>query len=84
MLCILIPLGGAGFGIYKVWTTELTDAASTGLTALCGVVALILEYIVFKVLYENWFCELQREKIVEREKKRLEDKYPKIQWKKEN
>ncbi len=79
VLCILVPLGGAGFGIYKVWTTELTDAASAGLTALCGVVVIILEYIVFKVLYENWFCELQRERIVEREKRRLEDKYPKIQ-----
>lgn len=78
-LCILVPLGAAGFGIYKVWMTELTDAASTGLTALCGVIAVILEYIVFKVLYENWFCELKREAIVEREKKKLEDKYPRIQ-----
>lgn len=76
--CILIPLAIAGVGIYKAWTMQLPPNFSEIITAICGLLGLILEFVVFKLFYENWFCELKTEKIEEREKKKLEKKYPPV------
>lgn len=79
VFCLLTPLAAAGFGIYKAWNTQLPDNAPEIITAICGVVGIVLEYVIFKVFYENWFCELKLEKIEEREKKKLEKKYPPVE-----
>lgn len=70
--CVLIPLAAAGFGIYTVWNTQLPEKTPEIITAICAVIVAVLEFVVIKVFYENWFCELKTEKIEEREKKKLE------------
>ena len=79
ILCVLIPLAIAAYGIYKAWNTQLPDKAPEIITAICGVVGLLLEFVVFKVFYENWFCELKIDKIEEREKKKLDKIYPRVE-----
>lgn len=79
ILCVLIPLALAAFGIYKAWNTQLPENAPEIITTICSLLGLLLEFVVFKVFYENWFCELKTDKIEEREKKRLERKYPNVE-----
>ena len=44
-------------------------------TIIMGTIGFIFEFIVIKLCYTNWFCELKIDKIEEREKKKLEKKY---------
>jgi hypothetical protein len=48
-------------------------------TVAIALATFVLEGIIMKVCYENWFCELKTDKIIEREIKKLERKYPLVE-----
>lgn len=58
---------------------KLAEGTSLALTIAVGGITALIEFLLIKVFYENWFCELKIEKIEEREKKKLEKKYPSVE-----
>ena len=79
-LMILAPIGGAIYLIHRVVTGQMSLIIPEWLSAIIiAAIAFALDTIVMKVFYENWFCELKTDRIEEREKGRLEKKYPPVE-----
>ena len=77
---IIIPAGCALFFIVMILTGKMKIEVPEWISALLVAgVAFFLEKVIIDVCYGNWFCELKIEKIEEREKKKLDKKYPPIE-----
>lgn len=78
LLTILLPLCAVGYVIYMILTGALQENKLNLLGTVGGIITGIWEFAVYKLLYENCFCELKLDKLVECERNKLEEKYPKV------
>lgn len=74
-LFIVALLSITVYGIYYAYTTKLNVNNINTIIFLSGIIIAILGFVGNSIIYKNWFCELKVDKIIEREKKKLEKKY---------